>query len=212
MRARMALVLSQQQCELREVVLRNKPAEMLAASPKATVPVLIDTDGVVHDESFDIMLWAFARNDPHEILSPQLSDRGQIQLLIASIEGPFKKHLDRYKYAPRDNKENNADGIDPVAHRDAAMDILSEFETRLAQHTFLFGEKLSLADIATAPFVRQFRNTDADWFAAQPYPRLQQWLTHILDGAVFQACMEKYAPWQSGEAGITFPDISPANR
>ena len=47
MRARMALWASGQHCELREVVLRDKPAELLAASPKGTVPVLVLADGTV---------------------------------------------------------------------------------------------------------------------------------------------------------------------
>ena len=64
MRARLALDASQQLCELREVTLRDKPEAMLLASPKGTVPVLIDVDGSVLDESLGIMLWALHRNDP----------------------------------------------------------------------------------------------------------------------------------------------------
>ena len=45
MRARLALAASGQTCELREVVLKNKPAELLQASPKATVPVLVLPEG-----------------------------------------------------------------------------------------------------------------------------------------------------------------------
>ena len=41
MRARMALLYSSIDLELREVVLKHKPASMLAASPKGTVPVLL---------------------------------------------------------------------------------------------------------------------------------------------------------------------------
>ena len=63
-RARMALWISAQQCELREVFLRNKPAEMLAVSPKGTVPVLIDEHGQVIDQSLAIMFWALRRRDP----------------------------------------------------------------------------------------------------------------------------------------------------
>ena len=55
MRARLAIASAAQQVELREVVLRDKPEEMLAASPKATVPVLVLADGSVLEESRDIM-------------------------------------------------------------------------------------------------------------------------------------------------------------
>ena len=51
MRARLALAVSGTRCELREVVLRAKPAEMLEASPKGTVPVLVLPGGRVIDES-----------------------------------------------------------------------------------------------------------------------------------------------------------------
>ena len=64
MRARMALWASGQTCELREVVLRDKPPELLAASPKGTVPVLVLADGTVIDQSLAIMQWALQRNDP----------------------------------------------------------------------------------------------------------------------------------------------------
>ena len=55
MRARMALLVSGQTVELREIVLRAKPQAMLDASPKGTVPVLVLSDGRVIDQSLDIM-------------------------------------------------------------------------------------------------------------------------------------------------------------
>ena len=58
MRARLALAVSGQACELREVVLKNKPQGLLQASPKATVPVLVLPDGQVLEQSLDIMRWA----------------------------------------------------------------------------------------------------------------------------------------------------------
>ena len=45
MRARMALAASGAEVMLREVLLKYKPAELRAASPKATVPVLVLSDG-----------------------------------------------------------------------------------------------------------------------------------------------------------------------
>ena len=69
MRARMALWISGTACELREVKLANKPEEMLTASPKGTVPVLVLPDGIVVDESLAIMRWALRCNDPENWLS-----------------------------------------------------------------------------------------------------------------------------------------------
>ncbi|HSO44330.1 MAG TPA: glutathione S-transferase N-terminal domain-containing protein, partial [Rhodoferax sp.] len=78
MRARLALAVSGQTCELREVVLGHKPDELRQVSAKATVPVLVDANCRVLDESLDIMLWALQRHDPlrwlpaHDDLAPAL--------------------------------------------------------------------------------------------------------------------------------------------
>ena len=58
MRARMALLVAKREFTAVEIVLRDKPAAMLALSPKGTVPVLQLPDGSVLDESWDIMRWA----------------------------------------------------------------------------------------------------------------------------------------------------------
>jgi glutathione S-transferase len=50
MRARMALIASGLAYAHREILLRDKPASMLAASPKGTVPVLILAGGRVIDD------------------------------------------------------------------------------------------------------------------------------------------------------------------
>ena len=68
MRARLALKSSQTNVLLREIVLRDKPEEFLKASAKGTVPVLVMQDGLVLEESRDIMLWALHKNDPENWL------------------------------------------------------------------------------------------------------------------------------------------------
>ena len=150
------------------------------------------------------MRWALDRNDPGKWLSPQTGDMAKMLALIARIDGPFKHHLDRYKYANRYSDENNGNGVDPVEHRHLAMTILAEFEERLRDSHYLFGERLSLADIATAPFVRQYANTDRNWFKAQPAPKLQQWLDGILQSDLFLACMQKYPVWEHDTPGHPF--------
>jgi glutathione S-transferase len=186
MRARMAVLVSGTMVALREVVLRNKPAEMLAASPKGTVPVLVLPDGRVIDESLDIMRWALARNDPEHWLD------GADEALIAANDGPFKAALDRYKYPHRY-------GVDPIEHRDAATAHLQSLDARLEATPFLHGGQRGLTDIALFPFIRQFAATDAAWFAAQPWPKLQAWLAALTTAALFNACMPRFAPWQPGD-------------
>ena len=183
MRARLAWDVSGQEYELREVALRNKPPEMLQASPKGTVPVLVLPDGEVIDESLDIMLWALNRNDPEHWLTPESDMRG----LIAQFDSHFKHHLDRYKYPSR------FAGADPLASRAAACQDLALLEDRLTRTAYLAGEHISLADMAIMPFVRQFANVDANWFAGQPFTALQRWLTTLLESARFERIMQPMA-------------------
>lgn len=191
MRARMALLVSGQTVELREIVLRAKPQAMLDASPKGTVPVLVLTEGQVIDQSLDIMRWALARHDPEAWL------QGDDRALIETFDGPFKHHLDRYKYP-------NRHGSDPIEHRAAGLEHLQLLEERLAASAFLCGPARTLADIALFPFVRQFAATDQAWFDIQPMPRVQRWLTGLIASDLFVAAMSRLPPWQPGDAPVLF--------
>ncbi len=199
MRARSAIAVSGQVCELREVVLRNKPQALIDASPKASVPVLVDMAGRVIDESLDIMLWALEQNDPLAWLSPDQGDLAGMLNLIGQCDGDFKFHLDRYKYPQR------YDGADPEQHRAEAGRWLERLEHRLSTHRFLFGADLGLADAAIAPFVRQFAHTDLGWFERQPWPHLQRWLLQWCGLDLFHRIMEKYPPWEPGATMVVFP-------
>lgn len=191
MRGRMALLASGQAVELREVVLRAKPQAMLDASPKGTVPVLLLGDGDVLDESLDIMRWALRLNDPEGWLA------GDDTALIAANDGPFKHHLDRYKYPSRYDE-------DPLAHREAGLAHLADLEARLGRSRCLCGPDRTLADIALFPFVRQFAATDADWFAGQALACVQRWLGSLVDSDLFTRCMVRLPPWQPGDAATVF--------
>ena len=185
MRARMALRVSGAAYEHREVVLRDKPAAMLEASPKGTVPVLVTGDGAVLEESLDIMRWALGRNDPEGWLARNDA------ALVAVNDGPFKHHLDRYKYATR------YDDVDPEEHRAAALDILQRLEARLGDGAYLCGAARGFADIAIFPFIRQFANADRDWFDAQDLPLLQAWLAGLIGSELFEGVMSKHPQWQA---------------
>lgn len=199
MRARLALVSAGVTCELREVVLRDKPAALIEASPKATVPVLVVGDQVI-DESRDIMLWALNQNDPEHWLDMPAEGRA----LIDQIEGPFKSALDRYKYASRHPE------LDPIEQREIAAGILRGFDARLKGQDWLFGAAPSLADMATITFVRQYAMTDKAWFDAQPWPDLSRWLEHFIGSSRFKDIMHKYAAWKPGDTVILFPEARSA--
>ncbi len=191
MRARLALWASGTLCELREVKLAAKPPQLLEASPKGTVPVLVEQDGTVIEESLDIMRWALRGNDPEGWLERDAP------ALTKANDGPFKLHLDRYKYPNRHNS-------DPAEHRTAGVHILQELEERLADQPQLCGAKRGIADMAILPFVRQFAATDRTWFNAQPLPELKRWLEGHLQSDLFAAVMTKHPPWQPNDVPVVF--------
>ncbi|MGJ7582298.1 glutathione S-transferase [Variovorax sp. RHLX14] len=200
MRARLALLASDQRCELREVLLRDKPAKLLAASPKATVPVLVFDDGSVIAQSLDIMLWALRRSDPQHWLVPANGTLDEMLALIEACDTGFKRDLDRYKYPGRHEAETDA-----AAARDSGGHFLLQLEARFANGAFLFGDRTALADAAIAPFVRQFAGVDAVWFAAQPWPHLRSWLAAWEASAAFATVMQRHPAWKSGDVSVTFP-------
>ena len=206
MRARIALAAGDQRVELREIILRDKPEHMVEISPKATVPVLQLPDGTVIEESLDIMLWSLERDDPNNWLVPDQGTKEDMLALIEEMDGPFKTHLDRYKYANRhEDAGENPDGF-AAENRDAAMKKLRGLDERLSTQPYLFGNRISLADIAIAPFIRQFANTDRDWFDGQPVPHLQSWLNTFLESDTFTRIMTKYPKWQAGDEPTYFPN------
>ncbi len=186
-------------CELREVVLRDKPAEMIAISPKATVPVLQLTAGVVLDESLDIMLWALNQHDPEAWLNPAAGSADEALALVEQTETQFKPHLDRYKYTNRYPGENAAE------HLAVCEEFISVLEERLAVMPYLFGERPCIADIAIFPFLRQCANTDRDGFEASPYQHTRTWLATLCSEPHFEVAMKKYAQWHSGNDVVYFP-------
>ena len=193
-RARLALAISRVGYELREVSLKNKPAEMLTASAKGTVPVLVLPGGQVIAESLDIMRWALALNDPDGWLTPALDD---MAALITDNDGKFKHSLDRYKYPNRYPLESDGDlHTFAITQRLEAASWLQTLESRLSQRwqIWLCGPQPSLADMAILPFVRQFAHTDAAWFAGQPWPLLQAWLAGFQTSSLFGAAMAKHKP------------------
>lgn len=200
MRARLAVAASGVETELREVVLRDKPASMLKASPKGTVPVLVLPDGRVIDESRDIMMWALEQHDPLNWLRPYRAAPQAVNAVLDQNDGAFKHQLDRYKYPGR-----YKDAGPPEAARDAGLEILKTWNERIALNGWILGDTCSIADMALRPFVRQFAHVDQDWFYEQKLSHLQSWLEEFLNSDIFQSIMKKYDQWTQGAPGIRFP-------
>lgn len=208
MRARMALLVAGIAFDAHEIVLRDKPAAMLAASPKGTVPVLVLPDRQVLEQSWDIVEWALTHEGTGAEIqawwaraqSPQNLD------LLRCNDGDFKHHLDRYKYPERFAQDAassvTADGR--TFHRDQAVAVLLErLERCLAGHAYLGGAQPCAADIGIFPFVRQFAAVDPMWFDALPLGRVQAWLTHWVQSSLFEACMQKLP----SHAAVRYPGI-----
>jgi len=202
MRARLALALSNTRVELREVELKNKPDALRIISPKATVPVLqIETEEGredVIDESIDIAYWALLNNDPYRLLPNSQELREEVKQLIHTNDNEFKSALDRYKYFDRYPEFSQAQ------YRGQGETFLHQLNSRLEKHKFILSDKISIADIAIMPFIRQFAHVDIDWFKSSRYEHVINWLNFWLESNVFQSIMKKYKPWQEGSTGEDF--------
>ena len=185
MRARMALRYSGVAVDIVEVSLKAKPPEMLALSPKGTVPVL-SVGGTVIDESLAIMRWALAQHDPQDwLLKADPVGQARIAELTEENDQVFKVHLNRYKYAERYPEQ-------PMqVYRAEGEVFLRRLEELLEGRDYLLAEHPSLADIALMPFVRQFAHVDREWFAQTPHARLQAWLQRFLLSDLFTGVMQK---------------------
>lgn len=204
MRARLGILFAGLKVELREIVLKNKPAQMLAISPKGTVPVLELAGGdrserLVIEESRDILEWALQQSDPHGLSD---IDPVSANALIDRNDNEFKYWLDRYKYADRHPDRTQLD------YQQQGEVFLQALESLLARNRYLLGNTISIADIGIMPFVRQFAHVDREVFYNLPYPNLQQWLRDWLEHPVFRQVMIKFQPWQDGDDIVVFPGDS----
>ena len=194
MRARLGLLFAGLQVELREITLKNKPPQMLAISPKGTVPVLQLLDGTVIEESREIMTWALEQQDAQGLLAAQTLPQA-----IDKNDNEFKYWLDRYKYADRHLDMSQAE------YRQRGEAFLQMLEELLIKNSYLLGESITIADIGIMPFVRQFAHVNRKVFYDLPYPNLQRWLQDWLNHPLFLQAMTKFAPWQEKDDVVVFP-------
>jgi len=190
MRARMALRYANIDVEIREIALREKPAHMLAVSPKGTVPVLVLASGEVLEQSLDIMDWALEQSDVDEWVVQHQEGQKLTADLIATNDDAFKKALDKYKYAIR-FPENP-----PDVYRADGEAFLQRLESLLQQNTYLCCNTISKVDVAIFPFVRQFSMVDEAWFKVAGYPALKAWLNGLLKSPLFIDVMQKHPVWK----------------
>ena len=201
MRARLALAYSGIYYEHREILLKKRPSELYSISPKGTVPVLQLQDGTVIDESIDVMKWALAQSDPDCWYTDKIVEQNS---LIALNDDEYKKRLDMYKYHER-FPEGSYDEF-----QNAVGEILKTYESILSKSSYLCGDKITLADMALFPFIRQGAHVDLVWFNAQ-FPILSTWLKIFKESELFMTIMKKYAVWKTGENGILIQECYTRN-
>ena len=186
MRARMALILASKKCELREILLKNKPEEMLKISSKGTVPVLQFQDRVL-DESLDIISWAMESDAPSVHIYSEAEELLSLKL-IQLFDSNFKHHLDRYKYSSRYD-------VDPKEHQQECKTILENLEAEINPSPWIFGKQISLLDISILPFIRQCKIANPNWFFAQNFSKLIDLLNYFENSKLFDQAMQKYELW-----------------
>ena len=186
MRARMALILASKKCELREILLKNKPEEMLKISSKGTVPVLQFQDRVL-DESLDIISWAMESDAPSVHIYSEAEELLSLKL-IQLFDSNFKYHLDRYKYSSRYD-------VDPKEHQQECKTILENLEAEINLSPWIFGKQISLLDISILPFIRQCKIANPNWFFAQNFSKLIDLLNYFENSKLFDQAMQKYELW-----------------
>ncbi|MDA0238178.1 MAG: glutathione S-transferase N-terminal domain-containing protein [Proteobacteria bacterium] len=201
MRTRLAIKRSGISVYLREILLQDKPPEFIEDSEKATVPVLKLPDGKILEESLDIMRWALKQSDPDDWCQVLVAEADYSKAFLTELDGTFKDALDRYKYASR--YALNGDAV--LRHRSIGTAFLQRINERLDEHPFVSGQKQGFLDIASLPFVRQFRIADPTWFDRQNWALLHVWLQQFIESEQFAVIMQKLKPWDSQQGeGIFF--------
>lgn len=179
-RARLALNYCGLNYEIREVNLKQKPKSLLEYSPKGTVPVLILDDGTIIDESFDIMKWAISTSDENKLSRPNES--------ISIIEDCMKNFLPGVYHCKYPERYD----VDPSLAKAKNQEWLKKLEAILEQE-FVIDNKISIADLAIFPFIRQWQNIDEDF--TKNLKNTTRWLQTITKSEQFKKAMVKQSIW-----------------
>ena len=204
MRARAAIYFSKIKVQLREVLLRNKPSEMIDISSKGTVPVLELEENIL-DESIDIMLWALNINDSEDILRPYKEQKNFLLDTIKTFGLEFKYHLDRYKYSSR--YLNKKDILSREEHRDEGIKYLKSLQNILEKNNskYLYKNKISFLDLALFPLIRQYKIAASVFFNENIDINLVNiWLENLINAIFFKNIMYKYEVWKSDANPVYF--------
>ena len=170
--------------ELREILLKDRPNELLNISPKGTVPVLQLPNKNVLDESLDIINWVLNNNDSNW----KETNYEEQQKMIKNNDEEFKHYLDRYKYNDRYPEKSKE------FYQKKCEEYLKNYEEKLTENMFLVSDKMQIVDIAIFPFLRQYAFVNKLQFS-KSFVKLNNYLERILNTNLFKSVMQKYPVW-----------------
>lgn len=108
----------------------------------------------------------------------------------------MKPMIDLYKYGK--NREWNRE--DNEVYMKELRTYVQKLEDHLTDHAYLVEERLTLADIAVIPFIRQIIRTRNGEFDFTDFPYVVTWANSILETDWFQnIVMQKFPPAPVGE-------------
>ena len=180
-RARMACNCSGTEVELREVDLKNKPQALIQASAKATVPVFVDIDGRVVDESQAIV-------EEQLTLANVNCQQSEDLDLIEQLHQVFIPALVRYKYPER------FEAVNLAQIQTTLQDFLAILNKTLQQRASTDGWQY--LDVMVLPLVRQCYKVDTVQFNDWGFTEVNFWLQSITESERFKALMIKREPWK----------------
>jgi GST-like protein len=155
-----------------------RPA-FLAISPNNKIPAIVDADGP----------------DGKPI---SLFESGAILVYLAAKCGKFLGHTDREKFAALQWLMFQMGGVGPMlgqAHHfriyasekiEYAIDrytnetkrLYGVIDRQLSEHAYLAGDSYTIADIATFPWLRSWKNQGIDW---ADFPHAKRWFDEIAE-------------------------------
>lgn len=163
-------------------------AELLELHPEGKVPLLIHRGIPIHESA--IITEYLEDVFPSPSLRPTRAlERARMRMWTFWCDELLKPDLDQFKYEWNDLSEDKR-----VALLARLRDHLSKLARPLAEHPFLLGKELTLADVHVFPFYRQLQKARPD-FSSLLRPTGQElieaWLNRITGRPSFEKVMKK---------------------
>ncbi|KAI9864547.1 MAG: hypothetical protein M1813_003036 [Trichoglossum hirsutum] len=161
------------------------PSEYLEINPLGKIPSFKGSDGYILTECIAIAIYITSQNEKTTLLGKTKQDYASIlkwmsfsnHEIIGNLGGWTRPLIGLDPY----NKKN------VETHQQAALKAISVLEKHLLVHTFLVGERITLADIFSAGCLyRGFQNVfDKEW--RKTYPNVTRWYETVHNQPIYTA-------------------------